>query len=141
MYKETITYTDFNGVERTEDFYFHLTKAEIVKMELMTKGSFTDMLQRIINAKDTPDIIREVNRLILTSYGVKSADGKIFHKSDEIRANFENSEPYSVMFMKLISDDEAAAKFVNGIMPKEVLEAAAKEAATETGTPTLLPPA
>lgn len=139
MYKETITYTDFNGVERKEDFWFNLTKAELIKMELMTAGTFTDMIQRIINAKDTADIIKQINNLLLEAYGVKSEDGRFFHKSDEIRKNFENSEPYSIMFMKLVSDDEAAAKFINGIMPKDVLEAAAQENAKDAGMQVLMP--
>lgn len=139
MYKETITYTDFNGVERKEDFWFHLNKAELIKMELMTEGTFTDMLQRIINAKDTADIIDQMNKLLLGAYGIKSDDGRFFHKSDEIRRNFENSEPYSIMFMKLVSDDEAAAKFINGIMPKDVLEAAAQESAKDAGMQVLMP--
>lgn len=147
MYKQTITYTDFSGNERTEDFYFNLSKAELMKMELMTKGTFTDMLQRIINAKDTPDIIREINELLLTSYGVKSDDGRYFRKSPEIRADFENSEPFSVMFMKLLSNDEEAATFINGIMPEDVAKSAAvdiealRKQVQETGNLTILPPA
>lgn len=146
MYKETITYTDFGGVERTEDYRFHLSKAELVKMELMTKGTFTDMLQRIINAKDTPDIIRELHELLVSSYGIQSEDGRFFRKSPEIRADFENSEPYSIMFMKLISDDETAARFIQGIMPEDVVQAAAvdieemRKNMQETGKLTMLPP-
>lgn len=139
MYKETITYTDFNGVERKEDFWFNLTKAELIKMELMTEGTFTDMIQRMINAKDTADIIEQINKLLLGAYGIKSDDGRFFHKSEEIRRNFENSEPYSIMFMKLVGDDEASAKFINGIMPKDVLEAAAQESAKDAGMQVLTP--
>lgn len=147
MYKETITYTDFSGVERTEDYRFHLSKAELIKMELMTKGTFTDMLQRIINAKDTPDIIREIHELLVSSYGIQSEDGRFFRKSPEIRADFENSEPYSIMFMKLISDDETAARFIQGIMPEDLVKAAAvdieemRKNMRETGNLTMLPPA
>lgn len=133
MYKEIITYTDLNGVERTEEYLFNLTKAELIEMELSKSGGFADLLDRIIKAKDTPDIIREVKRLLLTSYGKKSEDGRHFLKSPEIRQEFECSEPYSIMFMKLISDDEAAAKFVNAIMPKDVAEAAANAMASNGG--------
>lgn len=146
MYKKMITYTDFSGVERTEEYCFHLSKAELIKMELMTKGTFTDMLQRIINAKDTPDIIHEISELLLASYGVRSEDGRFFRKSPEIRADFENSEPYSVMFMLLLSNDDEAANFINGIMPEDVAKSAAvdiealRKQAQETGT-VLLPPA
>lgn len=146
MYKRNITYTDFSGTQRTEEYCFHLSKAELIKMELMTKGTFTDMLQRIINAKDTPDIIREINELLLSSYGIRSEDGRFFRKSPEIRADFENSEPYSEMLMLILSSDEEAAKFINGIMPEEVVKASAadievmRKTMQETGIVSLLPP-
>lgn len=127
MHAETMTYTDFNGVERTETYLFNLTKAELLEMELMRKGGFTDLLERIIKAKDTPELMKEVKTLILYSYGVKSEDGRYFRKNDQIRADFENSEPYSELLLKLLSDDEAAAKFVQEVMPKEVVEAAADD--------------
>lgn len=122
MYKETITYTDFDGKERTEDFFFNLTKAELIEMELGTTGTMSNILDRIIKAKDTPDVIREIKKLLLKSYGVKSADGRYFTKSQDDIDRFEHSEPFSIMFMKLSLDDDAAAKFVLGIMPKDIAE-------------------
>lgn len=123
MYKETITYTDYNGTERSEDFYFNLSKAELIEMELGgDKGSMSGMLDRIVRAKDTPDIIREIKSLLLKSYGVKTPDGRSFIKPKEAIDAFEHSEPFSIMFMRLATDDEAAAKFVTGIMPKDVLD-------------------
>ena len=38
MFKKTITYEDYNGVKRTEDFHFHFSKAEIIEMQLSTAG-------------------------------------------------------------------------------------------------------
>lgn len=121
MLKETMTYVDYNGVERTEDFYFNLTKAEIMEMEMSTVGGLADMITKIVNAKDAPAIIKIFKELILKAYGVKSADGKRFIKSDEIAAEFAQTEAYSQLFMKLATDADAAAKFVNGIVPADAI--------------------
>lgn len=120
MIKETITYTDYNGVERKEDFYFNLTKAEIMEMEMSTKGGLAEMIQRIVAAQDQPAIIKIFKDLIIKAYGVKSADGKRFIKNDEVVEEFIQTEAFSQMFMKLATDADAAAKFVNGIVPADM---------------------
>lgn len=117
MLKETITYTDYNGLERTEDFYFNLTKAEIMEMELSTTGGLSEMISRIVAAKDAPAIIKVFKDLILKAYGQKSADGKRFVKSQEMCDEFAQTEAYSILFMRLATDADAAAKFVNRIVP------------------------
>lgn len=117
MIKQTITYQDYNDVTRTEDFYFNLTQAEIMEMELGTTGGLAEMIKKIIAAQDAPAIIKIFKDLILKAYGEKSADGKHFVKSEEISTAFSQTEAYSQLFMKLATDAEAAAKFVNGIIP------------------------
>lgn len=120
MLKKTITYTDYNGVERTEDFYFNLNKAELMEMELSTTGGMAEMIQRIVRAQESPAIIKIFKELVLKAYGQKSPDGKRFVKNDELREEFSQTEAYSQLFMELATNDEAAAKFVNGIMPSDV---------------------
>lgn len=122
MLKKTITYTDYNGVERTEDFYFYLSKADLMEMEMGTTGGFAEMIQKVVNAQDAPAIIKIFKDLILKAYGEKSADGKRFIKNDELREAFSQTEAYSQLFMELATDSDAAAKFVNGIMPADVSE-------------------
>lgn len=122
MLKETMTYTDYNGVERTEDFYFNLTKAEIMEMEMGTTGGMAEMIQRIVAAQDGPAIIKIFKDLVLKAYGQKSPDGKRFIKNDALREEFEQTEAYSQLFMKLATDADAAAKFVNGIMPADLVQ-------------------
>lgn len=117
MLKKTITYTDYNGIERTEDFYFNLTKAELMEMEIGTTGGMADMIKRIVDAKDAPAIIKIFKELVLKAYGEKSADGKRFVKSEEISNGFAQTEAYSQLFMELATDADAAAAFVNGIIP------------------------
>ena len=58
MLKKTITYTDYNGTERTEDFYFNLTKAEILDMEMSEAGGLTAKLNRIIESKDNRELMK-----------------------------------------------------------------------------------
>ena len=118
MLKKTVTYTDYNGSERTEDFYFNLTKAEIMEMELTTVGGLSAMIEKIVAAKDGPTIIKTFKDLVLKAYGEKSADGRRFIKSPEIAEAFSQTEAYSQIFMELATDDEAAAKFVNGVIPE-----------------------
>lgn len=117
MLKKTITYTDYNGSERTEDFYFNLTKAEVVEMEMSTTGGLAEMIKKIVAAQDAPSIIAIFKKLILKAYGEKSPDGKRFIKSDEISNAFSQTEAYSQLFMELATDADKAAEFVNGITP------------------------
>lgn len=139
MLKRTITYTDFNGVERTEDFYFNLTQAELMDMELGTVGTFTAMVQGIVNAKDTPSIIKIFKDLLFRAYGEKSPDGRRFIKSDEISKAFSETNAYSKLYMELATDDDKAAEFINGIMPAEI--AAQVAAQTSEKAVPQLPPA
>ena len=120
MLKKIITYTDYNGVERTEPFYFNLSKAELMEMELGVTGGMTEMLNKIINAKDGPSLMKTFKEMIMKSYGIKSDDGKRLIKSEELSIAFTQTEAYSVLFMELITDDKAAADFVNGIIPNEI---------------------
>lgn len=119
MIKKTITYTDYNGTERTEDFYFNLNKAEITEMELSVDGGFAEKIKQIIAAKKQSEIIKLFKDIILRAYGKKSDDGRRFIKSEEISKEFSQTEAYSDLFMELSVNDELAAEFINGIMPKD----------------------
>lgn len=119
MFKETVTYIDYNGVERTKDFYFHLNEAEIAEMELGTEGGLAEKIDIIVKAQERPAIIKTFKEIMLKAYGEKSADGTRFKKSEEISAAFEQSPAYPILFMKYATDADAGAKFVNGIMPAE----------------------
>lgn len=130
MLKKTVTYTDYNGLERTEDFYFNLTKAEIMEMELGTSGGFAEMIQRVVKAQDAPTITKIFKDLVLKAYGEKSPDGKRFMKSEEIATAFSQTEAYSQIFMELATDADAASAFVNGIVPADMASEVAKKQAT-----------
>lgn len=118
MIKWPITYTDYNGETRTEDFYFNLNKAEIMDMNLRANGSYGEYLQRIVEVRDHKKIAEEYKRLILKSYGEKSVDGKRFIKSDELAEAFSQTEAYSELYMQLATEAGAAQKFIEGVLPK-----------------------
>lgn len=126
MYKKTITYTDYNGNERTEDHYFDLSKAEIMEMQLSVNGGFDAMLQSIIEAKDIPALAKLFKEIICKSYGKKTPDGREFEKSEQITKSFTQTGAYSELYMELCTDAKAAAEFINGIIPKGLAEEVAK---------------
>ena len=117
MLKKTITYTDYDGLERTEEFRFNLTKAELVDMELTTAGTFSETMKRIIAEKDIIRIAKLFKELLLKSYGVKSDDGKRFIKSQELSEAFSQTEAYSDLYIELLSNPEEAAKFFAEVAP------------------------
>ena len=120
MLKLNRTYTDFSGNQRTEDFFFNLTKAECLEMEMSTAGGMQQMMQRIIDAQDMPTIIATFKKIILQAYGEKSPDGKRFIKSKELSEAFSQTNAYSDLFMELSTNADVASKFVNGIVPEDV---------------------
>ena len=120
MLKITKTYEDWNDTERTEDFYFNLTEAEITELQIGTVGGFAETIEKIVNAKDQPELIKIFKELVLMAYGKKSADGKRFMKDDDTKKEFVENPAYSIIFMELVSDAEKAAEFINGIMPKSI---------------------
>lgn len=119
MLKKTIEFTDYNGETRKEDFYFNLSKAELMEMELGTSGGFAEMLQRLVDTQDVPEIMKVFKQVVMKAYGVKSPDGKRFIKSEEQSKEFTETEAYSELFMELLTDPDAAAAFINGIIPAE----------------------
>lgn len=123
MIARTIKYKDFNGVEREEKYYFNLTKAEVMEMELSTNGGLAEYIKQIVDAENSAEIIRVFKELILKAYGEKSADGKRFRKVDDnnvpLYIAFSETEAYSNLFMELATNDKLAAEFVNGIVPTE----------------------
>lgn len=118
MLNKSITYTDYDGETRTENFMFNLTKAEIAELNLTTEGGLQSVIQKIIDSKNVPEITRWFKKIITMSYGEKSTDGKRFVKSEELTNEFLQTEAYSELFMELLTDEGAAAAFINGIMPQ-----------------------
>lgn len=122
MLKKTITYEDFNGEEVTEDFYFHLSKADLVELEMSKKGGLEAWIKRVVDSRDGKAIMEEFKNLIMMSVGERSEDGKRFRKSVDLRNDFKDSPAYDTLFMELVTNAEKAAEFVNGIIPRNMAD-------------------
>ena len=124
MLKKTIKYTDYNGVERNEDFYFNLTKAEIMEMQMGTTGGFADYIAALVKTQNMPEIVRIFKDIVLKAYGEKSQDGKRFIKTDDnghsLAKAFSETEAFSILYMELATNSKEAAKFINGIVPQDM---------------------
>lgn len=142
MLKKLIKYTDYDGRERSENFYFYMSKAELMEMELGTVGGMQNLIQLIIDKQDIPKIMEAFKTIILKAYGEKSADGRRFIKSKELSEAFSQTEAYSNLYMELITDANAASAFINGIVPDDIARAAVeakKERENEEAKITELP--
>lgn len=120
MLKKTIKYEDYNGVERTEDFYFNLSKAECMEMNLERVGGLEGWINEVIQTQDQVSLVKLFKEIILKSYGRKSSDGREFIKSEELRKSFEQTEAYSELYMELVNDAEAASAWVKAVLPKSL---------------------
>ena len=122
MLKKSITYTDYDGIQRTEDFYFNLNKAELIEMQASSSGGMEKMLQKIVRENDTKRLIEIFKDIITRSYGEKSIDGKRFIKSKEATEAFMQTEAYVELFMELATNDKSASEFINGVIPQSLAE-------------------
>lgn len=122
MLKKTVTYEDYNGVSHTEDFYFNLTKVECMELEFGfgSGETLSGSIQTLINAGDMATVIKTIKKIVLTAYGVKSADGKRFIKNDTVRTEFEESPVFEQVYWDLVTDAEKAADFISGIVPSAI---------------------
>lgn len=130
MHKEVIAYTDYNGVERKETFYFNMNEAELIEMQYGAAGGLDQTIKKIISAQDQGALINIFKKLVLDAYGVKSDDGRRFIKEENGRRladDFKETPAYPILFMKLATDDDAAAKFINEIIPVKVAEEVEKQ--------------
>lgn len=120
MLKKLIKYVDYNGVERQENFYFNLNKAELMEMETEVTGGMRQLLESIMEKQDIPKIMNAFKTIILKAYGEKSPDGRLFNKSEELSKAFTHTEAYNVLYMELLSDAKKAAEFITKLMPEDM---------------------
>lgn len=140
MITKTITYTDFNDVERTEDFYFNLSEAELTAWEYSVSGTLTEYIKRIESTIDVPQLMELYKELIDRSYGIKDADGRRFRKSPEILQDFKDTNAYSELFMELATNQQAGGEFISGIVSnklKALMEQGVKNGQIDPNHPAL----
>lgn len=120
MLKKKIKYTDFNDVEREETFYFNLSKAELVELYAEENGGFDEYIKSIVESGNNKEILATFKKIIRMAYGEKSLDGKYLKKSEELSDNFCSTNAYSELVMELMTDEKAAANFINSVVPADM---------------------
>ena len=120
MLKKTITYTDYDGMERTEDFWFNLSKTELTKLDAELPGAVLGVLRKIIDKKDRKALVDFIETLILRSYGEKTLDGKRFVKTPDMAEEFMQTPAYDELFMSILSDTDSQTSFINGVIPQSM---------------------
>lgn len=121
MFKDTITYTDFNGNTQSKDLYFHMSSPELLSMEFQEDGTeLSKQMESILASENKGAMIEIMQDFIKKSYGIKSEDGQRFIKSPEVLDEFLQSEAYNAFFMKLFSEENYMVKFITGIIPNNV---------------------
>lgn len=129
MFTKKITYTDYFGENRTEEFHFNMTKSEVVEWQYSVKGGINRLFDKIVNDGDQPTLVNMIKDLIRRSYGEKSLDGRKFEKKRNgvpLFDDFEATPAYDALFMELIQNEKAAADFINGLMPPDLVAQLAK---------------
>lgn len=134
MLKYPITYEDLDGNTVTESFYFNFTKTELIEMEVSEREGLQKVLERIVAAEDRKELVAQFKKLILSSYGVKSEDGKRFVKSETLRTEFSQHPAFDALFIKLATDANAGGDFVNGVMPRDLAKLIAEKTETSKAT-------
>lgn len=122
MLKRAIKYEDYNGDPAEDVHYFNISKPELIEMEVEEAGGLSVMIEACIEAKDHKTLIKLFKKIVLEAYGVKSEDGKRFIKSEELRREFSQTAAYNALFIELATDDEAAATFLKGVLPKDMVD-------------------
>lgn len=117
MLKKRVTYIDYNGVQQTEDFYFHLKPSELAELEVSVEGGYSELLEKAKNEDNHQVLYKFVKDVLTKSYGIKSEDGKRFIKNDELVEAFEQSPAYDEIFMEVISNPENFNAFVDAVTP------------------------
>lgn len=123
MVKQTITYTDYFGKTRTEDFYFNLTKMELTEMMVSVDGDMETILQNMVNSKNYKDLLQTFNTFVSMAYGERSEDGRYFNKSDEIRNHFLHSAAYDELCNEIFYKEggtELALNLMIRALPQEI---------------------
>lgn len=118
MLKKPITYIDYDGNKRTENFWFNLDEGEILELQMSSEGGLTAMLEKMIEEKDGKRILAMMKEIIMKAYGEKSLDGRRFEKSEAMSIAFTQTRAYSELLMELYRDAGAAAEFMNKIIPQ-----------------------
>lgn len=122
MLRKEITFTDYNGVEKTMPFYFNINKTEMVDMEIRTPQGYEQKVRSLLKENDRVKIYDFFKNFIKMTYGVKSEDGSAFVKNDKVFEEFTYSPAYDQLILDFLNDPDSITAFIEGVMPKMTKE-------------------
>lgn len=135
MFKKEITFKDYNGTEKTKDFWFHLKKTELLELAAELPDYVTDNIfdddgnpiepdigHEIYEALGKKGVMKYIKSVILKAYGVRSRDGKTFEKSDELTYKFSQTLAFEQLYLDMITKDDALVEFLNAVIPNDIDE-------------------
>ncbi len=135
MISEIFEYKDLDGKPVQKEWYFSLDRAEIAEMKIrhdgpdQGEGSLEDYLDRISKEQDNNKLLDNFQAILRKSVAIRPAGTNYLKKSQEIVDEFVGGGAYDYMFMRMLADATYAAHLINGIIPKDMAEEAAKREA------------
>lgn len=140
MLKREIKFEDYNGEQSSVICYFNISKPEIIQLEVEFEEGFSNLLQRIVETRNSKELVKRFREVILLAYGIKSDDGKRFIKSDELRTEFSQTAAFEALYMELLSNEDAAADFITAVLPKDLSSAVTTQDLTAAKLSVMPPP-
>ena len=135
MLSRTFTCNGFDGSKFNVTFDFHLRESEVTKINMGTFVGLDVLMKRLFDTKNGEEIVKIMDKIIMTSVGRESLDHHAFIKNDEIRNEFTQTDAYDQLFMELTTDMDKLSAFIRDILPAKmrdkILEANAERAAAE----------
>lgn len=124
MLRKPIKYTNIDGQEVTEEFYFHLSKADVIRLQVNMPGGLAERLDQIgkldVNEGNNAALILQTfEDIVHAAFGRRTPSGGFVKRASDWE-EFVSSDAYSELFMELISNGAYAAQFVKSILPADM---------------------
>lgn len=136
--KRTISFEDIDGNPVEAEYYFQLAKTDVVEMDLIHdhQDDMEDYLHTVTTNRDTRELLKIYKEILFRSVARRVGNG--LDKSDAVMLEFVQTGAYDALFSELLEEEDGGAAFFMSIMPEDVQEKAAEQAAKTYTTDDLL---
>lgn len=107
-------------------YWFHLTKAEVVKWNADFDGKLKEFLSKTAESQSVPEVYAAIAELLRRAVGERR--GNKFVKDWDIASDFEFGGAMDEVIEWLFSNPDVIEEFLMGLLPKDVVEKAKAEA-------------
>lgn len=134
MFKQTITYVNFNDEEVSKDFYFHMSKPEFVMLGVGAEA-MDERIKRMVATNDAKAVLDELDSILKLAVGRKSEDGESFVKDQKAWNDFRFSPAYDEFVMHLMIEPNRMVEFINQLIPEKMQKELRDHFAKQGSTP------